>query len=58
MPNVEAHFEAARRARELRRSQFESSPPGGRAVEFDVFNFHRHGEINQYLSDLEGEWKS
>ncbi len=54
MPDVESLLSAERRAVERRRKQFESSPPSGRAVEFDINNFHRHDEINQYLYDLEG----
>ncbi len=35
----------------------EESRDGGddRQVDFDIFNFHRHDEINQYLFDLAGD---
>ena len=48
-------FEAEREAIEERRRRYEGSG-GGKAVDFDVDNYHRHDEINQFLLDLEGDF--
>ncbi len=54
--DVQELFDAEWAAIEKRREEWKTLKLGDtRAVDFDIFDFHTHSEINQYLYDLEGK---
>ncbi len=54
--DVEAAFKVEREAIQKRKEEYGKLKQGDtRAVDFDIYNFHTHDEINQYLRDLAGE---
>ncbi len=53
--DVQELFDNETEAIEKRQQEWETlRQADSRAVDFDIYNFHRHEEINQYLYDLEG----